>query len=187
MKPLTETQKKLVEKGILDLAGKIDAEMAEYVRSAIPELIAYDAPPLTVFISSSGGDVHIGLSIYDMLNAYPNTTTGIVVIEAKSMAAVILQACTIRKALTNSEILIHHISRSSVSLDIIRDAKKLEKVAKGLEMRQSKINKILADRTKKSIEEIRRVCELNREMNVEEAIEFGLVDSVYTKEERITS
>jgi ATP-dependent protease ClpP protease subunit len=184
MSVLNKTSQELIERGILDLAGDVDSKMTEYVRAAIPELMARGAPPLTVWISSGGGGVRSGLFIYDMLGTYPNTTTGIVICEAKSMAVIILQACTIRKALANSEIRIHGIVQPDVGLDVFHDPKKLEELKNELELQQAKTDQILLKRTEKSIKEIRRASGLEKDMTVKEAIEFGLLDCIHVKEKK---
>ena len=175
---LNNLQVDLLEKGIIDLPGDVDETMALYVREAILRFITKGSPPITIRITSTGGSVDIGLDIYDTLRHYPGNKTGLVQGYAKSMAAMMLQACNERHCMRHSRILIHHISRRQVNLDVLRDEKKIQEVRDDLEKSQAMLYKILSDRTKKTVDEIRKECEKEREMSAEEALEFGLIDQI---------
>lgn len=173
-----EIQEALLKKNTLYLGGEVKGDMVDYVNMSIAELISQGSPPLTVYITSGGGNVTAGLDIYDMLSMYPNTKTGIVVAYAKSMAAVILQACTVRQALYHARILIHHISTHNVTLDIMRSQKKKAEVLNDMEKGQARLYRILSERTGRTVSEISRTCKKDEDMSAQEALEFGLIDSI---------
>ncbi|MBU4082650.1 ATP-dependent Clp protease proteolytic subunit [Patescibacteria group bacterium] len=175
---LDETQLRLLEKGIVDLSGEVDGDMAQYVREAIIRLITKDSPEIKILITSSGGAVDIGLDIYDALHAYQGRKTGIVYGYARSMAAVILQACDERQCACHAHIMIHHIYHKNVSLDILRSAKKLKEIKSEMEESQNKIYRILSKRSGKNENEIREKCVKEQEMSSEKALEFGLIDKI---------
>src|SRR5258706_13842770 len=107
---LNELHRQLLDKNIIEIAGEVDADMIMYVREAMLRLIAKGNPDITVLINSNGGSVTCGLDIYDVLKYYTGKKTGIVQRFAKSMAAVILQACERRQTMRHSIIHIHHVS-----------------------------------------------------------------------------
>jgi ATP-dependent Clp protease, protease subunit len=173
-----EIQEALLNKNILYLGGDVDGGMVEYTGMSIATLIGRGSPPMTVYITSGGGRVSAGLDIYDLLSFYPNVKEGIVIAYAKSMAAVILQACTRRRALRHSRILIHHISTQDVTLDIMRSTKKKNDILRDMEKDQARLYKILSDRSGKSVKDISKKCKRDEDMSAQEAIEFGLLDGI---------
>jgi ATP-dependent Clp protease protease subunit len=122
--------------------------------------------------------VDAGLNMYDGLVAYPGDVMGTVVGFARSMGAIILQACTRRFCLPHSKILIHHISQRSVTLDTMRSAKKMNETFQRSEASQNRLYRILAARTGKKLTTITRVCARDENMNAEEALAFGLIDEI---------
>lgn len=173
----------LVHKRVVPINGNVNSDMSNMAGEVIASLLFAGAPDIYVLISSSGGDVEAGLNIFDLLENYPGKKTGIVFKEAGSMAAIILQACDERIASTHADILIHHISRNRVSLDVVTDTsgKRLEEVRDQMIATQNFLYAILCGRTKKTIEEIKRACSVDKPMLIEEALKFGLVDRILTK------
>ena len=175
---LTKTQRRLLGRGIIELKGDIVPETAYYVRDAITLLVASGSPDIEVWITSGGGDVDVGLDIYDMLRLYSGKVTGKVIGYARSMAVVILQACDQRQCARHARILIHHIRQVEVSLDTMRDRKAMAGLIKESEQIQQRISRILANRTGRSIAEIRRACVREYDMFAQEAKKFGLIDRI---------
>lgn len=176
---MNDVQKGYLEKNILLLKGEVMGEMVKYVEEAIGTLYLKGSPDIIIMIWSGGGSVDAGLDIVDILSLYPGKKTAIVLGYARSMAAIILQVCDERKATTHSTILIHHINTRRVGLDVLRDQMKSESLLKDLEKDQEKLYKILTLKTEKSVQEIREECEKEKDMTVDEAIAFGLLDGVY--------
>ena len=183
---LTEFDRKLIERNIIDLAGDIDRDLAIYLRKCLARAVANGAPPLTVLFTSSGGDVGMGLDMYDMLSLYPATKTGVVIGRAASMAAVILQGCTERLCARHANVMIHHISRQNVTLDLMRSHRRIEKTRLEMEERQMRIYKIFGARSGKAVPTIRAACRKESDMSAEEALEFGLIDRIVDDHQDIT-
>jgi len=178
---MNEVQEKFLAKNILLLEGPIEPPRMEYMKEALAKLYLKGAPDITLLISSAGGEVPVGLDIFDALSLYPGKKTAIVTVYARSMAAIVLQACDRRLATQHADIMIHHVSRRQVSLDVLRDRKKTLNLRAEMEKSQKKIYDILAKRTGKTIVEIREACKKEQDMSVDEAIAFGLIDSVNTE------
>ena len=175
---LTEKERKLLDKGIIDLCGEVNQEMVFYVRACIVELKANDNPDIEILISSGGGRVKFGLDIYDMIRMYKGQTTGKVFQGAHSIAAIILQGCDKRLITKHSEIMIHHISINQVSLDVLRNRKKVEELKKDMERDQQSLYDILSEKTGHLKSVIKAKCAKEYFMSAEEALEFGLVDEI---------
>lgn len=177
-KGFEEIRLALLNRNIILLDGEVNAKMVDYAIGCIASLVGRGAPPATIMIMSSGGDVTAGLDIYDVLSAYPNTLEGIVVAYARSMATVILQACSKRYSYEHARIMIHHISQRQISLDVIRSERRTRALCRDMEVTQDLIYRILSRRTNQSVKRVRAVCKRNEDMTAQQALEFGLIDGI---------
>lgn len=168
----------LLKNRIIDLKGEMENEMADYVRECLKILKSENNPDIIVEISSGGGSVRVGLTIYDMLRLYPGKKTGKVIGAAHSMAAVVLQACNKRLCAKHAQMMIHHISQSSVSLDTLRSKKRIKETLDSMEEDQKFIYEVLCKSTGQNRATIKKVCSEEKYMTAEEAMQFGLVDKV---------
>lgn len=175
---LSPVQVDLLKRRIVDIQGDVSNDMAVYVREALTRLTADGSPEIEVRITSSGGNVSTGLDIYDLFRLYTGKKTGLVLGYARSMAAVILQGCEVRKCARHANVLIHHVSRSEISLDVLHDPDKLKETTQELEKSQQFLYAVLVARTKRSLEEIIEACKKSSDFTAEEALTFGLIDEI---------
>lgn len=155
--------------------NEIDHDSAISVVKKMRFLIAESSDPITLAISSHGGEVQAGLLILDAI-----TTSGVDVVTccvgtAYSMGAILLSAGKKRLILPNSSVMIHQPlinSCSGGSCDTI------DSLAKSLNKTKDKLNVLLSSYTGKTIEEIEQATKFDNHMSAEEAIAFGLVDQV---------
>jgi len=172
----------LLNRNIIRAAGEVDGDMALHVEEALFRLTARGSPDVTIMISSPGGRTDYGLDIYDGLRLYAGKLHGIVCGNAASMGAIILQACHKRSATPNANILIHHISSSNVSLDVIDDPRRFEEFRENMRNAQQRLYEILAARTKHPVQLIKGTCSKNEMMTAQEAKKFGLIDDILSPE-----
>ncbi len=179
---LTPNQFALLERNVLYLEGDVCGEMVDQVHLSLMELDGRGSPPIEIRIYTGGGDVHAGLAVYDFLRQYKGKKTGVVYGYARSMGAVILQACDERLCLPHSTVLIHHVSKTSVSLDELEDPDRLDRLRKSMQTDQETLYEILVARTGRSKDEVREACKKDRDMTAKEAFEFGLIDRIIVSE-----
>jgi ATP-dependent Clp protease protease subunit len=133
---------------------------------------------INFYINSPGGSVTAGMAIYDTMQYIKCDVSTICMGMAASMGAFLLSAGAKGKryALPNSEIMIHQPlgGTQGQATEILIHAKHIEKTRENL-------NKILAENTGKSLEEIARDTERDNFMSAYEACEYGLIDKVITK------
>ena len=130
------------------------------------------------YINSPGGSVTAGFAIYDTMQYLKCDVSTICIGLAASMGAFLLSAGAKGKrlALPNSEIMIHQPSAGTQGqiTDMALHLKRLEVVKK-------RMNRILAENTGKSIEQVTADCERDNFMSAQEALEYGLIDRVIEK------
>ena len=127
------------------------------------------------YINSPGGSVTAGMAIYDTMQYIKCDVNTICVGMAASMGAFLLSAGTKgkRMALPNAEIMIHQPSAGTQGqiTDMAIHMKRLQTI-------KDRMNRILAEKTGKSLEEVTEACERDNFMAAEEALAFGLIDQI---------
>ena len=130
------------------------------------------------YINSPGGSVSAGFAIYDTLQDIKCDVSTICIGMAASMGAFLLSggAKGKRLALPNAEIMIHQPSGGARGQET-----EIRIVAENILKTRNKLNEILAANTGKSVEEISRDTERDNYMTAQEAVAYGLIDSVVEK------
>ena len=130
------------------------------------------------YINSPGGAVSAGFAIYDTMQYIKCDVSTICIGMAASMGAFLLSggAKGKRLALPNAEIMIHQPSGGARGQET-----EIRIVAENILKTRNKLNEILAANTGKSVEEISRDTERDNYMTAQEAVAYGLIDSVVEK------
>ena len=152
-----------------DLTSSLVVAQMLYLESVDPD------KDISFYINSPGGSVTAGMAIYDTMQFVKCDVTTICIGMAASMGAFLLAAGTKGKrlALPHSEIMIHQPSGGAQGQcsDI--------KIRADLLLRtRDTLNRILAERTGRSIEEIERDTDRDNFMTAEQALEYGLIDRI---------
>ena len=159
---------RLLEDRIIFLSGEIGDGMANTI-------VAKD---ISLYINSPGGSVTAGMAIYDTMQYIHCDVSTICIGMAASMGAFLLSSGTKGKrfALPNSEIMIHQPlgGAQGQASDIKIQAEHILKI-------KDKMNRILAQNTGRSIQEIERDTDRDNYLSAEEAKNYGLVDNVFYK------
>ncbi len=135
--------------------------------------------PISIYINSLGGEINSGLLIYDAIRQCRCTVNLYCIGIAASFAAIILASGKKghRFILPHSTVVIHEVLLTEGVMGSATSISKISETA--LEMRDM-INGILAKHTGKSLAEINRATSFDNYMNAEQAIKFGICDSIVT-------
>ena len=170
---------RLLNDRIVFLSDEVNDVTASLVVAQLLFLEAEDPDKdISLYINSPGGSVTAGMAIYDTMNFIKCDVSTICIGMAASMGAFLLAAGAKGKriALPNSEIMIHQ------PLGGARGQATDIKIQADLILRtRDNLNRILAENTGKSIEEIARDTERDNFMTSEQALEYGLIDKILTK------
>jgi ATP-dependent protease ClpP protease subunit len=165
--------------GVITVSGHVDQKMAADIRLMLDIAKKNGAKKLEVRIESSGGEVRSGLKIYEMIRSAPvQKRVGIVRYYALSMATIILQACDYRIASPSARFLIHDTRFEHVTLGTLKDAGKVGLMVALSELDEKYIRDILTAKTKRSLAEIKALEDKDIQISSEEALKFGLIDTI---------
>ena len=170
---------RLLNDRIIFLSEEVNDTTASLVVAQLLYLESQDPDKdIQFYINSPGGSVTDGMAIYDTMQYVKCDVSTICIGLAASMGAFLLSAGAKGKrlALPNSEIMIHQPSAGTQGqiTDMALHLKRLEVVKK-------RMNRILAENTGKSIEQVTADCERDNFMSAQEALEYGLIDRVIEK------
>jgi ATP-dependent Clp protease protease subunit len=167
---------RLLKDRIVFLGSQITDEVANSVVAQLLFLQSEDAKAdVHLYINSPGGSITAGLAIYDTMQFVNCDVATYCVGQCASMGAVLLAAGTTgkRKALPNSRIMIHQplAGMEGSAEDIMIHAKELTKI-------KERLNRILLKHTGHPLKKIEEDTDRDRFMTAEEALEYGLIDTV---------
>ena len=167
---------RLLNDRIIFLSEEVNDTTASLIVAQMLYLEAQDPDKdIQFYINSPGGSVTAGMAIYDTMQYIKCDVATICVGMAASMGAFLLSAGTKGKrlCLPNAEIMIHQPSAGTQGqiTDMAIHMKRLETI-------KERMNRIMAENTGKSVEEVTEACERDNFMTADEARAFGLVDRV---------
>lgn len=171
---------RLLRERIIFLGTAIDDMVANLV---VAQLLLLDSEnpekDIMLYINSPGGSVTAGFAIYDTMQHIRSDVSTICLGQAASMGAFLLAAGAKgkRMALPHSRVLIHQPlgGAQGQATDIEIQAAEIVRIKKSL-------NEILANNTGQSIKKIEKDTDRDYIMTPQEALEYGMIDKVVSKE-----
>jgi len=171
---------RLLRERIIFLGTQIDDMVANLV---VAQMLLLDSEnpekDIMLYINSPGGSVTAGLAIYDTMQHIRADVQTICLGQAASMGAFLLCSGTKgkRMALPHSRVLIHQPlgGAQGQATDIEIQAQEILRIKKTL-------NEIMASNTGQSIKKIEKDTDRDYIMTPQEALEYGMIDKVITKE-----
>ena len=170
---------RLLKERIVLLCDEVNDQTASLVVAQLLFLDSEDpTKDIQFYINSPGGSVSAGLAIYDTMQLVRADVSTIFMGMAASMGAFLLAGGKKGKrfVLPNSEVMIHQPSGGSQG-----QATDIQIQAAHIQHTKERLNRILAENTGKTVEEIARDTERDNWLTAEEAVAYGLVDEVITK------
>ena len=170
---------RLLNDRIIFLSDEVNDATASLVVAQLLFLEAQDPDKdISFYINSPGGSVTAGMAIYDTMKFIKCDVSTICIGMAASMGAFLLSSGTKGKriALPNSEIMIHQPlgGAKGQATDIKIQAELILRT-------RDNLNRILAENTGRSVEEIAHDTERDNFMTSQQALEYGLIDKIYDK------
>ena len=170
---------RLLKDRIVLITGEIDDNNCNSIVAQLLYLDSLNHNDISIYINSPGGSVTGGFAIYDTMNFIKSDVSTICIGIAASMGAFLLSSGTKGKrfCLPNSEVMIHQPLGGAQG-----QATEIKIAAERILKLKDKLNHILAENTKKDLKTIEPDTERDHFLSAEEALEYGLVDKILTKE-----
>jgi ATP-dependent Clp protease protease subunit len=167
---------RLLKDRIVFVGGEVEDGMANAIVAQLLFLQAADPEKvISMYINSPGGSVTAGLAILDTMRMLKCPVATYCVGQAASMGAILLAAGEKgrRHALPNSRIMIHQPWGGAQG-----KASDIEITAKEILRLKEVLNKILAEASGKTLEDVAHDTDRDFFMSAEEAKTWGIVDKV---------
>ena len=170
---------RLLNDRIIVLSDEVNDATASLVVAQLLYLEGQDPEKdISFYINSPGGSVTAGLAIYDTMQYIKCDVSTICMGMAASMGAFLFSsgAKGKRYILPNAEVMIHQPLGGAKG-----QATEILIAADHIKRTKERLNKILAENTGKSIDEIFADTERDNWLTAEEAVEYGLADKIIEK------
>ena len=175
---------RLLKERIIFLGDQVTDASAELIVAQMLFLEGEDPDKVIQFyINSPGGSISAGMAIYDTMQFVKCDVSTICVGMAASMGSFLLAGGTKGKrySLPHSEILIHQPlgGTEGQASDIAIQAAHMAAI-------KERMNRLLAQNTGQPYEKIVKDTDRDNWMTPEQALEYGLIDRIYTTRKEIT-
>ena len=175
----------LLKERIVFMVGPVEDQVANLVIAQLLYLES-DNPDkdIYLYINSPGGSVTAGLAIYDTMQFVRCDVSTMCIGQAASMGSFLLGAGAPGKryCLPNSRMMIHQPSGGSRGV-----AADIEIQAKEILLMRERLNQLLADHTGQPVQRIAEDTDRDYWMSPDEAVEYGLIDSVQLPRKPVTA
>ena len=182
---LNVTQMDVFSRLMMDRVIFLGTEINDYTANVIQAQLLYldsvdSERDIYLYLNTPGGSVYAGLGIYDTMQFVKARVSTICTGLAASMGAVLLVAGEkgMRAALPHSRVMIHQPLGG-----IQGQASDIEITAKEILKLKDELYQIISDHSGNTIEKIRQDADRDHWMTAAEALEYGMLDRVYTRKE----
>jgi ATP-dependent Clp protease protease subunit len=173
---------RLLKDRIIWLGTAIDAEVANDIMAQLLFLEHDDAEEdIFMYINSPGGSVADGMGIYDTMQFIQPDVVTICAGGAYSMATVLLCAGAKGKRYALPNAIIHQHPALWQGLGGAQSSPDVQIQARHLFDIENRIKKIMAFHTGQPLDKIAADLERDRYFTAEEAVQYGLIDEIITK------
>ena len=173
---------RLLSDRIIFLGEEVSDTSASLIVAQLLFLEAQDPDKdIQLYINSPGGSVTAGFAIYDTMQYIKCDVSTICVGLAASFGAFLLAggAKGKRMALQNAEIMIHQPALHGSGIQ--GPASDIKIMSDYMQESKKRLNRILSENTGRTIAEIERDTDRDNFMSADEALEYGLIDSVISR------
>ena len=181
---LNVTQMDVFSRLMMDRIIFLGTEVNDYTANVIQAQLLYldsvdSDRDISIYLNTPGGSVYAGLGIYDTMQFVKSKVATICTGMAASMGAVLLVAGEqgMRAALPHSRVLIHQPLGG-----IQGQASDIEITAREILKLKDELYQIISDHSGQTVEKIRQDADRDYWMTAKEALEYGMIDKVYSRE-----
>ena len=183
---LNVTQMDVFSRLMMDRIIFLGTEVNDYTANVIQAQLLYldsvdSDRDISIYLNTPGGSVYAGLGIYDTMQFVRSRVATICTGMAASMGALLLVAGEkgMRAALPHSRVMIHQPLGG-----IQGQASDIEITAREILKLKDELYQIISDHSGQTMEKIRQDADRDYWMTAEEALQYGMIDKVYRRENK---
>lgn len=170
---------RLLKERVIFLVGQVEDNMANLIVAQLLFLEAENPDKeIFLYINSPGGSVTAGMAIYDTMQFIKPKVSTVCIGQAASMGAFLLAGGEkgMRHCLPNSRVMIHQPlgGFQGQASDIQIHAQEILGI-------KNKLNTLLAEHSGQALEIVEQDTDRDNFMSSDQALEYGLIDSILTK------
>ena len=170
---------RLLKERVIFLVGPVEDNMANVIVAQLLFLEAENPDKeIFLYINSPGGSVTAGMSIYDTMQFIKPKVSTVCIGQAASMGAFLLAGGEkgMRHCLPNSRVMIHQPlgGFQGQASDIQIHAQEILSI-------KNRLNTLLAHHCEQELEVVEKDTDRDNFMSSEQALEYGLIDSILSK------
>ena len=180
---LNVTQMDVFSRLMMDRIIFLGTEVNDYTANVIQAQLLYldsvdSERDINIYLNTPGGSVYAGLGIFDTMQFIGSRVATICTGMAASMGAVLLVAGEkgMRAALPHSRVMIHQPLGG-----IQGQASDIEITAREILKLKDELYQIISDHSGQTMDKIRQDADRDYWMTAKEALEYGMIDKVYSK------
>lgn len=136
-----------------------------------------EGAPITLYISSPGGEVTSGLAVYDYIRMMKSKVTTVCIGMAASMGAVLFLAGEERKMLPHTKIMIHDPSYGNTSMHGMKPLEIRNKLDSLMKSRKT-LAEIIAERSGMTLKQVYAKTKKDYFLDAEEAVKSGIATEI---------
>ena len=173
-------EKELLKQRKIFLWGEVSDQAMKAVMAKMLYLQAEDSKaPIQFYINTPGGSITAGIGVYDLMKIISNPIKVTVTGMAASMGSILLSGADRgqRAIFPHGRVMIH---QPLIMGRIVAPAVDIHIQAEEMERLREELNQVLAQASGKPIDQIRKDTDRDFYLNAQEAIEYGLVDTIIT-------
>lgn len=169
-------QDEMLKRRELECVGEINSDSVYALCRQLRYLQQEDpGSQITMYINSPGGEISSGLALYDVMQGLSCPIRTVCMGTAASMGALLFAAGKQRDILPHGRVMIHD---PLITDGVGGNALQVQEISRSLLKIREETCGILARHTGKTLEEIYEKTVKDTWFNAEEAVRFGLADSI---------
>jgi ATP-dependent Clp endopeptidase proteolytic subunit ClpP len=169
-----------MKEAYISFMAQVTPQTADELLQVVVKKIQEKYERIHLMISSPGGTVFHGLSLYNFLKGAPVEVFTYNFGSVDSIGVVIFCAGSRRFSVPHARFLIHSVALT-ISGNVRLDEKQIEEYLKSLRIDQHNIARVIADTIQKPLKEVEEAMNNRLTLDAEEAKAYGLVHQIKTQ------
>ena len=164
-------------KGYIKFYDQITTQTSIQLQKIVEQMLQQGLTSLHLLLSTPGGSVHDGISIYNFLKGLPIEVNTYNFGSVDSIGVVLFCSGINRYSVLHARFLLHPVSMQVIGNQVFDEPSIAERL-NSLKADQSNIAKVIASTINKSVEDVQKLIHARTTLEPDEALKKGLVTEI---------